>query len=380
MFLGFFFALRGRGIAVGPTEWLGVCEVLRHHPRPSLDVLYSTARALCVKHETLYDRYDEAFADAFGDAGLAPARAATDTERFLQGLTDFSGDSLRALGIELPPELLAMLYEHRDAVLRMVAEAERDIEGPIRTEGEGGRESALLVARKRRFRNYRSDVVLDTRSLRVALGRLRRMLPDGPADELDLEATIRETSRNGGEIDLVFRRPKRNRVRLVLLMDAGGTMTPHATLVNRLFSAVAGQVRDLRAYYFHNCPYQQVYADIERRVPVETEELLRLGEDHWLVAVGDAHMNPRELLWPKGAIEGPANADPGVIWLQRLQTAFSRSVWLNPVLGAERLLSGQSAQIVGNIFAMYPLSLDGLDQAMRHLTQGGRPGRRASAA
>jgi uncharacterized protein with von Willebrand factor type A (vWA) domain len=195
------------------------------------------------------------------------------------------------------------------------------------------------------------------------------MLPEGPCDQLDLPATIAQSSRNAGEIELVFARQRKNRVKLVLLMDAGGTMTPHATLVSRLFSAASSQFKDLRAYYFHNCPYQQVYLDIERRQSVPTEELLRLGQDHWLLLVGDAHMNGMELIRPGGAVEGPRNEEPGLVWLQRLRDRFVRSTWLNPVVGANGLLSNHSVLLVQSVFEMHPLTIDGIDEAMRYLMQ-----------
>jgi uncharacterized protein with von Willebrand factor type A (vWA) domain len=368
VFLTFFFTLRAHGIAVTPMEWLAVCEALLRHPAPDLDVLYHLGRALCVKHETLYDAYDRAFAAAF-DLPDKP-QAMSPTEAFLKAMAEGSAGDLAKLGFDIPPELAALLAQHREALANLVNDSL--VEGPngVRMEGEGGKHSARRVAVQRRFKNYRSDVTLDTRTLRVALSRLRRLLPEGPRDELDLEQTIFESGRNAGEIEMVFRRRRKNRVKLVLLMDAGGTMTPHAGHVNRLFSAAKSQFNDLRHYYFHNCVYQQVYADIERRHAVPTQEILaKLAHDHWLVVVGDAHMNGMELMGKGRAIEGPANDEPGLVWLQRLRTQFLRSVWLNPLADAHKLASNHSVLLIQSIFPMHPLSVDGLEQAMRYLMQ-----------
>lgn len=367
MFLEFFYQLRGHGIAVTPKEWLGVCEVVLRHPAPTLDLLYNVGRALCVKDETRYDAYDQAFSATFERPRQRPEQVSA-TEAMLRAMSEGSFDKLAQMGFDIPPELAALLAEHKDALADMLAD---QVEAPngIRTDEEGGKQSARQIARKRRFKNYRSDVALDTRTMRVALSRLRRMLPEGPRDQLDLEETIAASGKNAGEIELVFKRRKKNRVKLVLLMDAGGTMTPFAGLVSRLFSAAKSQFTDLRAYYFHNCVYQQVYSDIERRHAVPTDELLRLGHDHWLILVGDAHMNGMELLGKGRAIEGPPNDEPGLVWLQRLRERFMRSVWLNPLLEANRLTSNHSVLLVQSVFLMHPLTVDGLDQSMRYLMQ-----------
>lgn len=359
--------MRSNGIPVTPTEWLGVCEVLLKHPAPTLDVLYNVTRAVCVKHEMLYDAYDRAFAEEFSTERRR--EGGDPVNDLLKALAEGSATGLGKLGFEIPPELAMLLAENKDALGKMLNDSDAQFPDGIRFDERDGGRSAMRVALQRRFKNYRSDVTLDTRTLRVALSRLRRLLPEGPCDELDLEGTIARSSQNAGEIELVFQRRRKNRVKLVLLMDAGGTMTPHATLVSRLFSAAKSQFQDLRAYYFHNCPYQQVYLDIERRQAVPMDELLRLGQDHWLLLVGDAHMNGMELIRPGGAVEGPPNEEPGLVWLQRLRDRFVRSVWLNPVVGASGLLSNHSVLLVQSVFDMHPLTVDGIDKAMRYLMQ-----------
>ncbi len=376
MFLAFFYALRVHGIPVTPTEWLALLEVLLRHSAPDARVLYHVARAVCVKHEELFDAFDAAFLEVFGDAvGVGAAsggRGKLTGAAFLQAIEAGDMKKLAELGLDLPPELAALLLENREALARMAAEADTEMEGGIRNRQPGGAHSAIAMARRRRFRNYRSDMVLDTRSIRVALSRLRRRLPTGPVDELDLDASIDRTCREGGEIELVYRRRRKNHVKIVLLMDAGGTMTPHARLVNRLFSAARSQFEHFKAYYFHNCPYDQVYEDIERRVTVSTEKMLEYGRDHWLIVVGDAHMGTPELIVSGRNLEGPRCEEPGLVWLQRIHDAFRKSVWLNPVEGAESFSSGHSVMLVQSVFDMLPLTLDGLDAAMAELMSGRR--------
>jgi uncharacterized protein with von Willebrand factor type A (vWA) domain len=369
VFLAFFYTLRGHGIPVTPKEWLGVCEVLLRHPEPTLDLLYHVARSVCVKHETLYDAYDRAFSEAF-DLPVRPGAQSSPVELFLKAMAEGSPDALAKLGFDIPPELAALLMQNREQLAELVNDSPVEVPDGIRFDEDGERkQSARRVAVQRRFKNYRTDVTLDTRTLRVALSRLRRMLPEGPRDQLNLEETIKQSGRNAGEIELIFQRRKKNRVKLVLMMDAGGTMTPYAGLVSRLFSAAKSQFTDMRAYYFHNCVYQQVYSDIERRQAVPTQEVLQYGEDHWLIMVGDAHMGGMELIGVRRAIEGPPNDEPGMVWLQRLKERFVSSVWLNPLQQASSLSSNHSVMLVQSIFPMYGLTVEGIEQAMRHLMQ-----------
>ncbi len=367
MFLGFLYRLREHGIHVGPTEWLALVEVLAKHPSPSLDVLYRTARALCVKHESRFDDYDLAFSEEFGVRRANP-KEPSEAERFLAALREGGAEAFGNLGIDIPDELRALLEEHKGAIEDALSESPVPMPDGIRTDEEGGGMKARLVARQRRFKNYRSDLTLGTRTMHVALSRLRRMLPEGPADQFDLEGTIYQSARNGGEIELVFKRRKKNRVKLVLLMDAGGTMTPHAGLVNRLFSAAKSQFGDLQAYYFHNCVYQQVYRDIERRDALPTAEVLeKYARDHWLIVVGDAHMSNMELIAPRRAVEGPPNDEPGLLWLERLRKQFVDSVWLNPLIGVDRFSSNHSVLLVQSVFDMYPMTVDGITEGVKVL-------------
>jgi hypothetical protein len=207
----------------------------------------------------------------------------------------------------------------------------------------------------------------------MALRRLRTLGREGAEEELDLDATVDETCRNGGELEIVFRPPKRNRLKLVLLMDVGGSMDPYAHLVERLFTAAsrAGRFAKFRHYYFHNCVYESVYEDASFKHEVPLVDLLaRSDRDEKLVIVGDALMHPSELMDAGGALYYYRyNPTAGLEALRRLDDHFRRSVWLNPE--PERYWRRTTIEAIASVFPMYLLSLDGLDSAVRYLIAGG---------
>jgi uncharacterized protein with von Willebrand factor type A (vWA) domain len=239
--------------------------------------------------------------------------------------------------------------------------------------GGGGQRSAMAVADERRFKEYRRDVVLDVRQIDVALRGLRRLGREGAQEELDLDDTIDKTGKNAGELEIVFRPPRRNRVKVVLLMDVGGSMDPHAELVSRLFTAAsrAGRFAKFRSYYFHNCVYNSVYEDAQFRKGVPVADLLANSDrDEKLVLVGDALMHPAELLDPGGSMYlYSQNRASGIEWLRRLSAHFRSATWLNPE--PDRFWPGTTIEVIASVFAMYPLTLDGLAQAVRFLVRGG---------
>jgi uncharacterized protein with von Willebrand factor type A (vWA) domain len=230
----------------------------------------------------------------------------------------------------------------------------------------------MAVADARMYRSYRSDIVLDVRQIEVALRKLRALAREGSELELDLDATIDKTAQNAGELEIVMRPPKKPSVRVLLLMDVGGSMDPHTEVVGQLFSAAkrASNFRELKTYYFHNCIYGRVYGTGELRQPASVRELLeQCGRDWKLVMVGDAAMHPAELLgggdWYASTDQG---AMPGVQWMQLLGDHFDKSAWLNP--DPPSYWKGGTAEMLSQIFAMFPLSLDGLGEAIAHLSRG----------
>ena len=390
MLIDFLFELRARKLPVSTHEWMALMEglALGLH-ESSLDGFYHLCRTICVKDIAHYDAYDEAFLAYFKDVHVAALKLTQELAewladpRRLEGLTD---EQRRALG-ELDVEKLRELFEQR-----LREQRERHDGGnrwigtggtsPFGTSGQhptgmraggGGGRSAMAVADERRFREYRRDVVLDVRQVDVALRGLRRLGRDGAEEELDLDETVDQTCRNAGEIEVVFRPPRRNRVKVVLLMDVGGSMDPHAELVSRLFTAAsrAGRFAKFRSYYFHNCVYNSVYEDALFRRGVPVADLLAGSDrDEKLVVVGDALMHPAELLDAGGSmyLHSQQRAS-GIEWLRRLAAHFRSAAWLNPE--PDRFWPGTTIEVIASVLPMWPLTLDGLSASVRYLVRGG---------
>lgn len=389
MLIDFLYELRAKGVPVSTHEWLALMEGLAKGLHDSsLDGFYRLCRTVCVKDIAHYDAYDDAFLAYFKDVHKASLQV---TQEMLEWLSDpqkmaqLSEEQKQALQ-SLDLEKLRELFEQR-----LREQKERHDRGnrwigtggtsPFGTGGKnptgmrvggGGGRSAMQVADERRFREYRKDVVLDVRQIDVALRGPRRLGRDGALDELDLDETVDQTCRNAGEIEVVFRPPRRNRVKVVLLMDVGGSMDPHSELMSRLFTAAsrAGRFAKFRSYYFHNCIYQAVYEDAQFRKPVTVADLLAGSDrDEKLVIVGDALMHPAELLDAGAMYYAPAARASGLEWLRRLSAHFRRAVWLNPE--PDRYWVGTTIEVIASVFGMWHLSLDGLGQAVRYLVRGG---------
>jgi hypothetical protein len=388
----FLFELRRRKLPVSTHEWMTLMEAMaRGLHGSSLDGFYRLARAICVKDITQFDAFDEAFLACFkgverdalalseellGWLADPRQRAALDPEQ-LARLEQLDIERLR----QLFEQRLREQKERHDGGNRWIGTGGTSPFGSggshptgLRV-GPGGGRSAMQVAGERRYREYRRDRVLDVRQIDVALRGLRQLGREGAEEELDLDESIDATSRNAGEIELVFHPPRRNRIKLILLMDVGGSMDPHAELVERLFTAAAraGRFARFRHYYFHNCVYESVYEDALFRTRVPLAELFA-GSDRGerLVVVGDALMHPAELLDLHGSIYlYRSNPTPGIEWLRRLVGHFRRAVWLNPE--PEVYWQGTTIEAVAQVFPMWPLTLEGLELAVRYLVRGGRP-------
>lgn len=389
MLIDFLYELRAKGVPVSTHEWLALMEGLAKGLHDSsLDGFYRLCRTVCVKDIAHYDAYDDAFLAYFKDVHKASLQVTqemlewlSDPQRMAQ-LSDEQKQALQSLDLEKLRELfeqrLREQKERHDRGNRWIGTGGTSPFGTggknptgMRVGGGGGR-SAMQVADERRFREYRKDVVLDVRQIDVALRGLRRLGRDGALDELDLDETVDQTCRNAGEIEVVFRPPRRNRVKVVLLMDVGGSMDPHSELMSRLFTAAsrAGRFAKFRSYYFHNCIYQAVYEDAQFRKPVTVADLLAGSDrDEKLVIVGDALMHPAELLDAGAMYYAPAARASGLEWLRRLSAHFRRAVWLNPE--PDRYWVGTTIEVIASVFGMWHLSLDGLGQAVRYLVRGG---------
>ncbi|NVM52888.1 MAG: VWA domain-containing protein [Candidatus Helarchaeota archaeon] len=230
--------------------------------------------------------------------------------------------------------------------------------------------SAIQVAMRREFRNYRSDLTLDIRQIQMALKKLRNLRRTGLEEELDLEETIDKTCKNAGELEIVMVPPRKNRAKVLLLMDAGGSMDPYYRLVNQIFSA-AHQLKTFKAFkylYFHNCIYDRLFKNMAFRESIETNELLRTyDKDYKLIIVGDASMAHSELFARGGSIDYyNYNPTPGIIWLKQLKNHFEKSVWINPVQSRYWYVNS-TIYYISKVFPMFYLSLDGLDEAVKKL-------------
>jgi uncharacterized protein with von Willebrand factor type A (vWA) domain len=391
MFLDLFYGLREEGVPVAIQEWQAFLTALEQGLHgSSLLRFYHLGRACLVKSETYFDAYDRVFARVM--QGVEGELGDEITNELLEWLRDPKNLP------ELTPEQLAELERlSNDELMRKfletLAEQTERHDGGDRWIGTGGRSpyghggthptgirvggaaksrSAMKVAEERRFRDYRTDVVLDHRQLRVALRRLRQLTRRGAQTELDLDETIDETCRNAGEIELVFRPPRRNDVRLLLLMDVGGTMDPYYEPVSQLLTALHEErgLRDFKAYYFHNTIYDHLYtqARMLRTDEFPTADVLRRLDERWKVAiVGDAAMHPAELVEPNGNIDPRRiSRTPSIAWLHRIATHFDRSVWINPETPGEWDYV-QTTRVIRRLFPMFHLSTDGITQAVQAL-------------
>lgn len=391
LFGRFLYALRRAGLPVGTTEWMGLMRALSEgFVAPSLEDFYVVARALLIKSETQFDTFDQVFASVFGE-GIAPP----DLEKVLQWVAEAQSEFTALRDVldrlpELPLEELRRQFEERlreqterhDGGSRWVGTGGRSPFGHsgahsagVRVGGHGGGRSAVQVASERRFAAYRSDRILDSRGISVALKKLRRLSRREGDPELDVDQTIEATGKNGGELSIVFTPPRTNQAKVVLLMDVGGSMDPYTAQVERLFTAASrlDHWKRFTAYAFHNCVYERLERLGADPGPVPTADVLsEQAEDSFLVVVGDAFMAPTELFERFGAIEyRHLNQTPGVEWLHRLRRRFARSVWLNPL--PPRGWGGYTVQAVRRLFPMFPLTLAGLDDAVRALTRGSAP-------
>ncbi len=383
MFTDFLFALRGQGLSIGLGEWTAFLDGLRRGLATDLDGVYHLGRAVLVRSETEYDAYDVAFAATFEGAEL-PEDLREALQSWLDAAAPMNPDAPPPPELdpeELWREFLKRLAEQRGrhsggnywigtGGTSPFGHSGRNPQG-LRVGGEatggggGGRAGAVQVAMERKWANYRSDRTLDVRDMEVALRALRFLRREG-VEELDLDGTIRATCDNAGDIELVMRPERKNQVHLVLLMDAGGSMAPHAARVERLFSAASRMkaFKSFKAYYFHNCVYERVYTDIRQLHKQPTAKLLDdLGPQHRLMFVGDASMAPYELMSPYGWM-GQDGAT-GLDWLKRFSRRCPASVWMNP--DPEKFWKHPTVHAIGKVFPMYPLSVAGLRDAVRKL-------------
>ena len=395
MLIDFFYTLRAARLPVSVKEYLTLLEALqagvvgpRNPQACSIDDFYYLARTTLVKDERHYDKFDRAFAAYFrGVEQIADFSQEIPADWLRQTLQRLLSDEQKANAPrlewdELMQELRKRLEEQKErheggnkwigtGGTSPFGHGGHNPQG-IRIGGKGGGKSAVKVWDQRIYRDYDDTQALGTRNIQMALRRLRRFAREGSALELDLPDTIRATAANAGYLDIKMVPERHNHVKVLLLMDVGGTMDEHIPRVKELFSAVRAEFKHLEFYYFHNCVYDYVWKNNRRRYAekFDTWEVIRkYNKDYKLIFVGDATMSPYEILQPGGSVEYN-NEEAGAEWLQRLTHAFPHYVWINPEpqgMWQYRQSIAIIQQLMGQ--RMYPLTLKGLEEAMRVLTK-----------
>ncbi|TNE86761.1 MAG: VWA domain-containing protein [Deltaproteobacteria bacterium] len=381
MFTELLFNLRAQGLVVGVGEWRTFLDAMSRGLATDLDSMYHLGRSLLCRGEADFDGFDIAFAQTFRDMDVGEDLRAKLEEWLREARENPNVDQVAPHEFKSVEDVLEALRERlreqkerHDGGNRWIGTGGKSpfghsgqAENGVRVGGSSGGRSAVATALERRWEGYRGDRTLDLRELKVVLRMLRSLAHDGPM-ELDIDGTIDRTCKNAGDIELVERRARRNRLKVVLLMDAGGSMAPHAERVERLFSA-ASQMKDtfksFEAYAFHNCVYNWLYKDIEQLDKVPTSEVLaNLTPQHRLIFVGDASMAPYELFsaysWPSTQ---PSSA--GIDWLRRMRERCPASIWLNP--DPKRFWQHPTVSAIGRIFPMYELSVEGLKDGIKKL-------------
>ncbi|TXM92839.1 VWA domain-containing protein [Methylobacterium sp. WL116] len=389
MLLQFFTALREARVPVSLREYLVLLGALeRDLAEKRVEEFYFLARTALVKDEGHLDRFDRVFGSVFkgletvGEA-VAPTAIPEEWLRKLaeKYLTDAEKAEMKGLGwdklFETLKQRLAEQKERHQGGSKWIGTGGTSPFGAygynpegIRIGQDGNRNfRAVKVWDKREFKDLDDTVELGTRTMRLALRRLRRFARTGAADELDLDGTIRESARQG-YIDVRLRPERRNAVKVLLFLDVGGSMDWHVEQVEELFSAARSEFKHFAHFYFHNCPYEAVWTENRRRHDAATplvDVIRTYPSDYRVVFVGDASMSPYEIAAPGGSVEH-WNEEPGAAWVQRVLTHFPKAVWLNPV-PAPQWGYTQSIAMMRRLFSdrMFPLTLEGLDGAMRAL-------------
>jgi len=394
MFTEFFYYLRNFGVPVSFNEWQVLMEALdKGMAGSSLTGFYYLCRSILVKTEAHYDRFDLAFASYFEGIETPedlPEKIWEWLDKELPPLdiTEEMKRNHRQLDLEelkrLLMERLAEQTEEHHGGNRWIGTGGTSPfghsgfhPGGIRIGGQSRNLSAVKVAGMRRYQEFRTDETLGVRQFQIALRKLRQFTTraDGDKSELDLDATINQTCKNAGRLELVWDRPRVNSIKVLLLMDAGGSMVSYSRLCNQLFTAVnkSNHFKDLKIFYFHNCIYDWLYHDpsCSQSGYTDTEYVLKTYEpDYRLIIVGDASMAPSELLRAGGVIEwGLYNDKPGIDWLRRIRQHFEYSVWLNPIPKRywEWMDGAFTIKRISQIFPMEELTVEGLENAIKKL-------------
>jgi uncharacterized protein with von Willebrand factor type A (vWA) domain len=391
MLIDFFYSLRDAKLPVSVKEYLTLLEALKAQViSPSLDEFYFLSRMTLVKDEKYFDKFDRAFGAYFHGVTQLPDEAFDVPLDWLKKRLDreFTAEEkkrIEALGgidklMERLKELMDEQKERHEGGNKWIGTGGTSPFGHggynpegIRIGGESsGNRTAVKVWDERAYRDYDDQVEIGTRNIKIALRRLRRFAREGAAEELDLPDTIRSTAANAGWLDLKMVPERHNNVKVLMLLDVGGSMDDHIKRVEELFSAAKAEFKHLEFYYFHNCLYDFVWKDNRRRHSerTRTADLLhKYAHDYKVIFVGDATMSPYEILQPGGSVEY-FNEEPGAVWVKRVTDIYPKCVWLNPE-PEEIWAYRQSISIVKELMngRMFPTTLEGLERAMKLLAK-----------
>ena len=392
MFVNFFHELKSANVPVSLREYLSLLEALDNDVIDNeVTDFYYLSKAALVKDERNLDKFDQVFGHVFkGLESLGDGEIAEIPEDWLQTLTEkFLTEEEKA---EI--EKLGGWDKIMEELKKRLEEQEGRHEGGNKWIGTGGTSpfgsdgynpegvrigqdknknfKAVKVWDKREYKNLDDSVELGTRNIKVALRRLRQFARDGEADILDIDDTIKSTA-NAGYLDIKMIAERRNKVKVLVFFDIGGSMDPHIRLCEELFSAASSEFKNMEYFYFHNCLYEGVWKDNNRRhtEKMDTWDVLHTyGSDYKIIFVGDASMSPYEVTYEGGSVEH-WNEEPGALWLKRVTDIYESCVWLNP-LGERYWEHTASLQIIKQLLndRMYPLTLEGLDGAMKELSRG----------
>ncbi|MCF8081725.1 MAG: hypothetical protein K9M96_01405 [Deltaproteobacteria bacterium] len=396
MFTSFFYLLRQVGIPASPTSFLRLQEALRQGLITSIDDFYTAARTLLVKSERYFDLYDQVFAHRFEGADLKEPEefelnevAKTMLEEWLKdpkGMADALGVDEESLNKMSPEELLQYFLdrlkeqteEHHGGSKWIGTGGTSPVghsgyhPGGMRVGGVSRNKSAVKVAMDRRYRDYSQEGPLTQAQMGEALKRLRNLVPAGPKDVVNVDETIYQTMKNAGEIEIVFDRALKDRLKVILAIDNGGwSMDPYIGIVQTMFNYARAQFKELKTFFFHNTIYDNLWEDPARyRKPQPVEDLVRRDPETRFIIVGDASMAPYELMATDGSIHiEERTRKPSYERLQFIADTFPHSVWLNPKM-AEEWPYTRTINMIREIFPMFELTVDGLEAAVTYLMNG----------
>ena len=390
MFTRFFYLLRQAGIPVSPTSFLRLQKALSMGLVTSLDDFYSVARAILVKSERYFDLYDQIFAHHFEGVEMPESEEfdLTEAARIMleawlndpDGLAAALGTDVESLQSLNPDELLQYFLDRLKEQTEAHHGGNRWIgtrgtspvghsgfhPGGMRVGGVSRSKSAVKVALDRRYHDYSLEGPLTQAQIGEALKRLRNLVPVGPRDVVNVDETIYRTMKNAGEIEIVFDRRMRDRLKVVLVIDNGGwSMTPYVKVVQTLFDHSRSQFKELKTFFFHNTIYRRIWVDPPRlKKPFDVEDLARVDPETRLIIVGDASMAPYELLGANGSIDlYQWSSTPSIKSLRMIRKTFRHSVWLNPKMPWEWPYT-HTIGVIREIFPMFELTVDGLERAV----------------